>query len=274
MQRPMSQMFAALLAAPLLLAASAASAAPNADACGNIALAAGGKCEFKVEGGCVTQCQPITVVAACDGKCGGTVDVSCSASCTGGCEAECTAKPATFNCQGSCEADCSASCDGSCSAKSDKASCSAYCKASCTNNCDVKCTATPPSAACKARCQARCDGSCSAKAEFECSYACSVDYTGGCKTDCTKPDGALFCDGQYVHVNNIDDCIAYLKSTLNFQVDYNASGHCDASGCVGEADASIGCSAAPGRSAPVDVGAISAIVVGLGFAASRRRRRD
>lgn len=273
MQRPMSQMFAALLAAPLLLAASAASAEPTAESCGNIELAAtGGQCEFKVEGGCETQCQPLTVVAACDGKCGGTIDASCTASCTGDCEAECTVQPATFDCQGSCETDCSASCDGSCAAQSDKAGCSAYCKASCKNNCDVQCTAKGPSADCKGRCQARCDGSCSAKADFDCSYKCSVDYTGGCKTDCKEPKGALFCDGQYVHVNNIDDCVAYLRSKLNFQVDYDASGHCDADGCVGEANASVGCSAAPGRSAPADIGAISALVVGLGFAVSRRRR--
>jgi MYXO-CTERM domain-containing protein len=272
MQRSTSQLFAAVLAAPLLLVASTANAAADRAACGNIELAAGGSCEFLVEGGCTAECEPLNFTAACDGQCNGSIEASCTAECSADCEAECTVNPGSFDCQGSCEVDCQGSCDAQCSADADQASCSAYCQGCCKNSCSVKCTAEPPSADCKAHCEASCSGSCQAKADFDCSYSCSSELTGGCTTKCEEPEGALFCNGQYVEVTSLDDCIAYLKSTLDFQVDYEASGHCDASGCEGEAEANASCSAAPAGSAPRDVGAIAAMVMGIGLIVSRRRR--
>jgi hypothetical protein len=267
-------LFAAVLAAPLLFIASTASAAADRAACGNIELVAAGECHLDVTGGCATRCTPLNFTAACEGQCNVTIDASCSASCSTACEAKCNVKPATFDCAASCELDCGASCMGSCSAQSNKADCSTYCQGRCKNDCSAQCKVVPPSADCKAQCKGSCSGSCQAQASADCNYKCSSMLTGGCQTDCTEPKGALFCDGQYIQATNLDDCVAYLESQFKLNIDYEASGHCDnVNGCEGSASASVGCTAAPTGSAPFDVAAIAAMAVGVGFAASRRRRR-
>jgi hypothetical protein len=55
---------------------------------------------------------------------------------------------------------------------------------------------------------------------------------GGCVTDCTSHEGALFCDGQFVdHDNNLEKCIDALKN-LDASIEWEASGN-----------VSVGCSA-------------------------------
>jgi hypothetical protein len=277
MRRSIPQLILGVLAAPVLFFATSASAAPSADSCGNIALVATGDCHLDVTGGCTAKCEPIQFQAACDGKCDVAIDASCTASCNGTCEAQCTVDPAKFSCQGSCEADCGGSCMSRCQADSDQATCSAYCKESCQGSCQGRCQAVPPKADCMAQCNMCCTGSCDVKANFDCSYKCTADIKGGCETDCTAPDGALFCTDQngreqYVHVTNLDDCTAYLLSQFNVKVTASATATCGIDGCVGEANAGVGCSTQPIGSAPLNVGAIATMVVGLGFIASRRRR--
>ena len=273
MQRFIAKLFAASLAAPLLFAVSTASAAADRASCGNINLLAAGECHLEVSGGCTAKCEPINFTAACEGQCNVTIDASCTASCGATCNADCTANPAMFDCQARCETDCGGSCMANCSAAANMSDCAGYCQGRCTNDCKAQCNVVPPSASCDAQCKGCCSGSCQAKADFNCNYDCSTKLTGGCQTDCQAPNGALFCDGQYVHVSNLDDCVAYLESQFNLTIDYQASGHCDATGCEGEASAGVSCSAAPIGSASRDVGAIAALVVGAGFVASRRRRR-
>ena len=61
------------------------------------------------------------------------------------------------------------------------------------------------------------DGSCTAKANVDCDVSCQATgyanceamLTGGCQAQCTTPQGALFCDGQYVDTgNNLQQCIS------------------------------------------------------------------
>lgn len=269
MRRSISRLFIGLFAASTMLASSAAMAAPSAAACDNIQLAATGQCDFEVSGGCEALCTPLSFTAACDGQCSASASLDCSGSCGVDCEAQCMVDPGGFDCTGSCEADCEARCTEGCS----DAGCQASCNASCSHRCDIQCTATPPSADCTAKCEASCNASCEVQANIDCSLSCSVDLEGGCKVKCTEPDGALFCDGQYVNVvGTVDDCISYLESQ-GLKVNFSAS--CDASGC--EASASVGCSAAPYVGAAADnrwgVGAIAGLMMGLGMIVSRRRRR-
>jgi hypothetical protein len=277
MRRSIPQLILGVLAAPVLLFATNASAAPSADACGNIALVATGECHVEVSGGCTAKCEPLSFQAACDGKCDIAIAATCNTSCTGSCQAQCALQPATFDCQGSCEVDCGGSCDANCSAETDKASCTAYCKQSCRGTCQGRCTTVPPKADCTANCTMCCEGSCSAQANFDCSYTCSADIKGGCEADCSAPEGALFCTDQngreqYVRVTNLDDCTAYLLSQFSVTVDASATATCNANGCEGVATAGVGCSTQPVGSAPLDVGAIATAVMGLGFIVSRRRR--
>lgn len=281
MRRSIPQSIFALLAAPVLFLATSASAAPSADSCGNIALVATGDCHLDVSGGCDAKCEPLQLEAACDGKCDISVDATCSTSCTGQCEADCNLQPGSFDCQGSCETDCSASCDGNCSADADKATCTGYCQESCKSTCQSRCTTVAPKADCKAKCSMCCEGSCTAKANFDCSYKCTADIKGGCTADCKAPEGALFCTDQngreqYVHVNNLEDCVAYLEANFSIDIKFTASGNVQCSGgtCTSDGTASLGCSTAPVGSSPLDVGAIATMAVGLGLVVSRRRRQS
>ena len=280
MRRSIPQLILGVLAAPVLLFATSASAAPSADACGNIALVATGDCHLEVSGGCTAKCEPLSFQAACDGKCDIAIDATCDATCSGSCEAQCALQPATFDCQGSCEVDCGGSCDANCKADSDQASCKAYCQQSCKGTCQGRCTTVPPMADCKTNCNMCCEGSCSAQANFDCSYSCTADLKGGCDADCSAPEGALFCKDQngreqYVHVTSLEDCVAYLEANFSIDINFTASGNveCKNGQCTAGGEAGVGCSTQPVGSTPLDVGAIATAVMGLGFVVSRRRRR-
>lgn len=262
MQRFSSRLLIGLVAAPLMLVSSAAWA--GLGACGNFEAVASGSCDFEVSGGCEAQCVPLNFVAACDGQCNASATADCTGGCEASCEADCDANPGSFECEGECSSTCQASCSGSCDGSS---SCQAQCSASCDNRCAVQCKATPPSATCKAKCQASCDASCKVQANVDCSVDCSASLEGGCKVDCSEPEGALFCNGQYVDVgDNVDSCLDALQ---NIGFGYSVS-------CTGtECSASIGCAAAPAGSMDTrtGVGALTGLMVGLGMLVSRRRRR-
>jgi MYXO-CTERM domain-containing protein len=171
-----------------------------------------------VEGGCTAMCEPVSVQAACaadlrvdcDGMCNAEIEANCDVDCQAGCEGRCDVDPGNFSCAADCQADCSADCSGSCAADSDSARCEASCKATCSGSCDVECSGTPPSADCKASCEASCSGSCQGKANIDCQIDCQADgfaeceamLEGGCEAQCEKPEGAIFCDGQFVDAGN------------------------------------------------------------------------
>jgi hypothetical protein len=241
--------------ASLSLASGVASAGTRAD-CGNIELTAIGECHFEFEGGCKAQCEPVRFQAACDGQCNAEVSVDCNVGCQASCEADCQVQPASFACNASCRADCEANVQVLC--EPDDQECITYCQADCNANCDASCSAVPPQADCQAQCQGSCAGSCETEANFDCSVSCSADIRGGCEVDCDEPAGALFCDGQYIAVQDLPGCAAYLLD--NFQVELEF-----------EASASATCAAAPGE----HVGWAALLPLGLaaGATVARRRRR-
>ena len=271
MRRSIPQSIFALLAAPLLLIASSASAAPGKEACANLELAASGKCELVLTGGCEAKCTPVSFDLACDGQCTGSVSATCTASCSVDCEANCTVNPGTFDCAVDCSASCNGSCESSCAGSADGTHCRARCKGECDTSCKGKCEATPPTATCKAKCDASCGGSCNVKADVDCHVSCEGTLKGGCETQCKEPKGALFCDGQYVDAANLDDCLAYLAS-INITVDASGSLNCEGGECKATGEASAACTTQPVGSAPLDVGAIATMAIGLGLIVSRRRR--
>jgi len=268
MRRSMSRLFLGLYAAPILLASSVASAAPDAAACNNVQLVASGSCDFEVSGGCKAKCTPLNLVAACDGKCNVAADVSCTNDCGVDCKGACDVNPGSFDCKGDCTQRCDASCTSSCT----DSGCITDCQASCANRCDVQCSATPPSAMCDVQCKASCDASCQVKTNVDCHVKCSADLQGGCTAACDTPKGALFCDGQYVDVpGSVDDCINYLEGR---GLKVSVSGSCDVTS--GTCMASIGCSAANAVGSSTDrwgAGAIAGLMMGLGLVVSRRRRK-
>lgn len=281
----------ALVALSPLLIVNNASA--GIEACGNIDVSANAKCELVVDGGCTARCTPVSVQAACsaelyvqcDGQCGGSATVECSGTCEADCAAQCTVKPATFECNASCEARCGSRCDAYCAADANSAECKAKCSATCGGECDASCTGTKPEASCEAKCEASCSGSCTAESNFKCQIdcqskgfaECTADVQGGCEAQCTKPDGALFCDGNYVDARDqLEDCMAYLESVLQIDVEgyAYAEGGCRGNTCEAEAGAGISCSAVPARTSPWNLGAIGGAALGVGLLVARRRRRS
>ena len=249
---------AALASLTLVSASADAHAGTRAD-CGNIELLAVGECHLEFAGGCRTKCEPIRFVAACDGQCDAQVDVACTSSCQADCKATCEVEPAEFQCAASCKADCGAQVAMECG---DDQECVAYCETACAANCDADCGVVAPSASCESQCQASCGGSCETAAEFECSYTCSGEIQGGCEADCDAPEGALFCDGQYIAVSNFPGCLEYLADSFEIHVEVRAEAHGEITGCA----------TAPGGT-NAGLPATALVLAGAGILVARRRRR-
>jgi len=280
---------ASLFALPLLMSAPAHA---GIAACGNIDVEAHGMCEVKVDG-CDVACTPVTVEAACaaqlqascTGSCPKVPSVSCTGSCQADCETECDVTPAQFDCSASCKADATAHCDAQCASNAKQSECQASCKATFAADCDASCTGTPGTASCTAKCQGSCKGSCTAQTELQCQvdcqaqgYAqCKTKVKGGCDIDCADPQGALFCEGEYIdHNGTVNECINALKAALpTITVDASAQGEssCSGNSCMasGSAQASANCSYAPSTGRTNTAGAL-AIMAALGAAFMRRRK--
>ncbi len=276
--------FGTALAIPLVVPAIAYA---GIDACGDIHVEANARCEVVVEGGCTAMCEPVRFEAACAAKleaqCAGQCTVMATAECTGQCEADCQGQcevnPGEFDCSASCQGQCEANCDAQCSASANQGECKASCVATCSGSCSADCEGTKPEATCEAKCEASCSGSCEAEANIDCQvrcqgnlYAdCKADLEGGCTAQCQEPDGALFCDGQYVDAgNNLEECVNALKVLLDIEVEGWAHGSCSGNVCSGEAGGSITCAVAQH---PHTWAGLGWLVLGLGLSPLAFRRR-
>ncbi len=274
--------------------------------CGNIDIQSTAKCSVETSGGCSADCTPPKVEASCaadlevgcTGQCTATADVGCTGSCAGNCEASCTETPGTFNCAANCSATCEGNCAANCGSSSGATHCTASCQASCAARCQAACSGTLPSASCQAGCSASCSGSCTAQANVNCDIQCQASgfvdctarVTGGCSAQCTTPSGAIYCNGSYLEVSDVTQCIDDLKNALNITVDVsayaNGSAGCDGGVCTAEGQAGVNASAScdvvmgRNRSAPPvgGIGALGLTMVALarrvrGFSAARRAER-
>jgi hypothetical protein len=283
--------FAALAVSPLLFAARPAEA--GIEACGNIHVEATAECEAVVTGGCETRCTPIAMEASCagqlqvecNGECTATAMASCTASCDiAKCEAACEVDPPKYTCAGNCNAEGEAHCNGECSANANRSECQAACEANFSAQCDIACEGEEGSVDCEAKCEAICEGSCSGEAKADCQIecqtasdnfaSCKAEMTGGCETACQDPDGAIFCDTQYVdHNGNVDQCLQAIETAIQYEARGSASGSCSNGQCQGQAEgeASASCAFAPNGGG--SSGALVAIAGALGLAGLARRRR-
>jgi MYXO-CTERM domain-containing protein len=99
-----------------------------------------------------------------------------------------------------------------------------------------------------------------------------------CEGECKKPEGALFCDGQYIdHGGKLEDCISEINSWLKAHVDASAqgtaSGECSGGSCEAEAEGSAeaSCATVPGGSAGAGAALFGMVLAGAAIA--RRRRQ-
>jgi hypothetical protein len=225
-----------------ILLAAPGRAAADLNACGEIHIEANAQCKVEVSGGCKTMCEPVRFETVCTTRrynvckkqC--TLEpptVDCKGSCGVDCDAKCKVDPGSVECYGSCKTSCMANCEGYCQSSSTSANCKASCSATCGTECNASCIATLPSASCSAKCTAGCDGSCKITPPYvDCQVKCQekelqdceTTMKGGCETQCEKPEGALFCDGQYIdHGGKARECIDSLNAWLKSLVDVSAS---------------------------------------------------
>jgi hypothetical protein len=258
--------------------------------CGNLDFSGHEMCKVETMGGCTAQCTPVNVdlscaasfEAMCSGMCNASLDVNCQAMCDTTCMESCSGNPGSFDCSGSCNADCSGHCQSDCSSNANQSQCEASCKATCGADCNVKCQAVPPMASCSAECMGSCGGSCTAQANINCQvncqaslYAnCEATVTGGCMAQCSQPSGALFCNGEFVNTNSVNDCINQLKALFpTIYVDASASGDCTGNTCMGQAQGSIKCGIAAAGEPAMSGGFFAAGLGFAGIALGRRLRR-
>jgi len=274
------------------LAFAAAPAAAGISDCGNINVQGKAQCEAKFETECLAECTPPKLQAACAAKleidcqtkCTDLPSVSCTGSCKGDCEAECDVEPAKFDCEANCNATCTGDCSGKCSAADDSAECEAQCKATCGGECSANCTVKPGSADCKAKCEASCTGSCTADANFECQTKCQgegfVDcqaefQKGKCEVQCMDPEGAVFCDGQFVDSGgNAQKCLKAIDDYIqaHFHVEASGSSSCQKNTCEAEGKVNCHCSTPARRAGSLPAGLAFLGALGLIGVARMRRR--
>lgn len=293
--RRMDLALAAVLGVPLTLASGKAHA--GIEACGDIHVDAGATCEVFVGGACMAMCEPLALEASCAAdlrpecaaSCDGVIDSVCHADCSISCMAVCDVDPADFSSSVYCDVGCDSDCSAECLSAENQGECHASCEATCAAECEAGCQGESPEASCDARCEGSCSGQCRARADMDCQLGCQSAGYADCKTDlerdcevaCAKPEGALFCDGQYVdHGGNLDDCIAALRAQLDIEVEASTTGvspgFCRAGTCEAEAEADVsaGCSIAAGRPSPGPAGLVALLAIGASCLVGRNRRRS
>jgi hypothetical protein len=106
------------------------------------------------------------------------------------------------------------------------------------------------------------------KCQEQGSADCESSLTGGCQAQCSQPEGALYCNGQYVTTPDVQSCLDQLSAELNIQL--SASGSCSGNSCTGQASASCG-QIAPGAMPPITE-SVFGLVFGVGALGAVRRR--
>jgi MYXO-CTERM domain-containing protein len=263
---------ASALAVAFAVVFIAASASAQQDGpCGKFDFSSGSlSCKIEVEGGCNAQCTPLSFKAGCSGGCTATASQSCVDTCGTQCVAECN--PQLLDCFAGCHAECDADVQAQCEAKGQQGvDCVEQAKAQCDMHCETSCEVPPSN--CQEHCTSCCTGGCTTQVNFDCDFDCFAELKGGCEVQCSKPSGALFCNGQYVYASDIEACITYLaEQGINVDVSARGSASCDGDGC--DLDGAIegaGCAASQG-SEPEAGGALALMLFGLVFAVRRRRR--
>jgi hypothetical protein len=105
---------------------------------------------------------------------------------------------------------------------------------------------------------------------------CEADMRLKCEGHCQEPEGAVFCDGQYVdRGNNAEECVAALNAALDVEVEGSASssGECGSNSCEGQAEAKGSAKCSLGGPGSSDDLGISLGLLGLVAVATAARRR-
>jgi MYXO-CTERM domain-containing protein len=135
-----------------------------------------------------------------------------------------------------------------------------------------------PSEDCTTQCNSSCTASCTAQANASCQIQCQEasfpqcknDYVQTCTTQCNQPEGALFCNGNYVDVGgNLAQCVDALNAVLTSKIDVTVT----ASGSAnGTSTTKVSCAASPSPAPGGPMAAFGAVMA-VTIAAVRRRAK-
>jgi hypothetical protein len=267
MRRSSFVLFAASLGAVTLVAGSAFADGP----CGTFDLSGSLDCKIKVSADCSASCGVDKLEASCSGHCTAAADTKCTKDdCGATCIAQCD--PSLLDCFSGCHAECDQPAIDLCNQKHPGEDCVSQGKAQCDIHCKDNCKV--PDTNCEEHCNKCCLGSCQVQANFDCDFSCTADVKAHCSAHCSKPEGGIFCNGQFVDATDVQQCVSYLATKgINVDVSAQGSANCGPNGCGADASAkAAGCAAAPGSDNGV-AGAFALIGVATAFGAWKRRRR-
>jgi hypothetical protein len=239
--------------------------------CGKFDFSSGLSCRIEVSGGCTANCSPLSFEAACTGGCTSMTTTTCVDTCGTTCVAMCN--PQLLDCFAGCHAECDQPTVDQCRQSHPTDDCTTTARAQCDIHCKDSCQVPPNN--CQEHCTKCCTGSCNTQTNFDCDFSCFAQVQGGCDVQCQRPEGAIFCNGQYVYASDVTACIAYL-ATRGIQVDVSAraSAQCDLSGCHGTGASVSGCSAGGALDPTAAVAPFGlAFFLAMTAAARWRRRR-
>jgi hypothetical protein len=205
------------------------------DPCGDMPITQQTQCNY-VEGPeqCRTACDRVRYEAACSDqsyetcapKCVVEPKQECTTQCAPQCVQECRTKPPETVCATTCENRCSTSCGVQCGAGPDSVGCSWRCRATCENSCESSCQTVPAQATCEERCSTACSTSCRTVASMKCHEECQVQtyqvcqpkLVEECRTECSRGQGVMVCDEQFVDAENPQQCRQYIENTFRLRV--------------------------------------------------------
>jgi MYXO-CTERM domain-containing protein len=282
----------ALSASALLFGLSILPSAAHAaalDKCGGIFLTSASQCEFKPTQDCNTTCATTSVEQSCAAQ----TYTTCSASCTttdvtscmtthsDSCSKECdtiTTESSHDVCVKECSSDCTSDAVSKNDFGGDATKCGESCGHDCSTQCD-SCSTTDQMTDCTTKCMAIVQSECMEEVNRDCVLSCQTDNydtcttntVNTCTTSCQDKGGAIFCDGQFVSADNLQDCADQLASEFSFNINVTASASATVSTATNDTKSSNKCSfgAAPRHSNGMILGALAV----LGIAVTRRRRR-
>lgn len=248
----------------------------RADPCGGVDVELDATCVLDAGEACRARCEPSSLEASCAaalfrrcrGVCLPAPTVDCQRDCQSGCRADCEMDPDGFSCTEACEVDCEEECDALC--EPEDSECRAACEVTCFVDCRRACDVVQPDAPCEAKCEGVCNGLCTARSRVSCEIDCQGPRFADCRTrlqdvcetQCGEPEGALFCDGQWIDAEGGPRrCIDVLESAELEIVSPTVAVEEDA-----------GCSTAfPRDSGPLRAGLLGSLAVVLAVAGRRRR---
>ncbi|MBK6514598.1 MAG: hypothetical protein IPM79_32895 [Polyangiaceae bacterium] len=262
--------------------------AADLSSCGDFFFDPGGdvQCEVKLDVDCDASCEPLAfevecaaeLYLGCEGGCDLDIDVECTLDCEAGCNVDC--EGGEFDCRAYCEGGCFADCESRCTGDANETQCRSSCEAGCNVECGASCEVELPD--CEASCQASCEGGCQASANADCQIECQADgyidceaeLQGGCEIACETPEGALFCDGQWINTDDLESCADAIIESFDIEIDGYARADCEGNTCTAEAGCTTKCATAAPSTHDSTFGMMALGVATLGLAAARRRRRS